>query len=54
MDHVCTCSTTACVYNTNSGTTASFDLAVAGRDADGSVVGLIGERANVHFILDPS
>jgi cysteine-rich repeat protein len=51
---VCACSTTACVYNTNSGTTASFDLALVGPAADGSVVGLISDRANVHFTLDPS
>jgi hypothetical protein len=50
---VCACSTTACVHNLNRGTTASFDLAVIGPAADGSVVGLIGDRANVHFILDP-
>ncbi|MGB8296791.1 MAG: myxococcus cysteine-rich repeat containing protein [Polyangia bacterium] len=49
---VCACSTTTCVYNTNSGTTASFDLAVTGPAADGSVVGLVSDRANVHFTLD--
>jgi hypothetical protein len=50
---VCLCSTTACVYDPNSGTTASFDLAINGPLADGSVVGLISDRANVHFIRDP-
>jgi len=54
MSRVCACSATACVYDPNSGRTVSFDLAVTGPAADGSVVGLISDRANVHFILDPS
>jgi cysteine-rich repeat protein len=52
--HVCLCTTTACAYDPNSGTTASFDLAITGPLANGSVVGLISDRANVHFTLDPS
>jgi hypothetical protein len=52
LSHVCLCSTTACVYDPSSGTTVSFDLAVTGPAADGSVVGLISDRANVHFNLD--
>jgi hypothetical protein len=52
--HVCACSTTACDSDPNGGTTASFDLALFGAAADGSVVGLISDRANVHFTLDPS
>ena len=51
---VCACSATACVDDPNGGTTASFDVAVIGPAADGSVVGLISDRANVHFTLDPS
>jgi len=51
---VCACSTTACDSDPNSGTTASFDVAVTGSAADGSVIGLIGDRANVHFTLDGS
>ena len=51
--HVCACSNTVCVYDTNRGTTASFDVAIVGPAADGSVVGLISDRANVHFTLDP-
>ena len=54
MSRVCACSTTACVYDPSSGRTASFDVAVIGPAADGSVVGLISDRANVHFTLDPS
>ena len=50
---VCACSTTACDSDPSSGIAASFDLAVIGPAADGSVVGLISERANVHFTLDP-
>jgi hypothetical protein len=54
MSHICACSATACVYDPNSGRTVSFDVALVGPAADGSVVGLISDRANVHFTLDPS
>ena len=52
MCHVCACSTTACVSDPTGGQRASFDVALVGPAADGSVIGLIGERANVHFTLD--
>jgi cysteine-rich repeat protein len=50
---VCLCSTTACVFDPNGGTPASFDLAISGNTANGSVTGIIGDRANVHFTQDP-
>ena len=50
VSRVCLCvSTTACVFDPNGGTPASFDLAISGNTANGSVTGIIGDRANVHF-----
>jgi cysteine-rich repeat protein len=53
VSRVCLCSTTACVFDPNGGTPASFDLAISGTTANGSVTGIIGDRANVHFTQDP-
>jgi hypothetical protein len=50
---VCLCSTATCVANASDSPTATFDVAISGTEASGSVAGGTGDRFNVHFTKDP-
>ena len=49
---VCICSATTCSVDLSTGGTVSFDLALSGTAANGSIVGNLGQY-NVHFTQDP-